>query len=113
MFKARAFANKARAFVTSKASTATGWQLEVYAAEDEFKAIQTHYVRMKLTKKQVRTLIEMPFFSMTNLTEPDNNCRYVVATNLVLTKPDGKETILKVARKEWKHNELVAPYLAE
>ena len=113
MFGARAFANKMKAFATSKASTATGWQLEVHETEDGFEAIQIHYIGMKLTLKQVRTLKEMPFLSLVNLTEPDSNYRYVVATNLVLADSENKETRLKVAKKEWKQDELVAPYLAE
>lgn len=113
MFGARAFANKIIAFATSKALTAAGWQLEINETEDGVEAIQIHYVGFKLTKKQVRALIEMPFLSLVNLTEPDSNYRYVVATNLALTDSGNKETRLKVAKREWKHDELVAPYLAE
>ena len=102
-----------KAFATSKASTATGWQLEIIETENEVEAIQIHYVRFKLTRKQVRTLKNMPFLSLVNLTEPDSNYRYVVATNVVLADSETKETRLKVARKEWKQDELVAPYLAE
>ena len=100
-----------KAFATSRASTATGWQLEVREKDGEVEAIQIHYIGMKLTLKQARALIEMPFLSLVNLTEPDSNYRYVVATNLVLTDSENRETRLKVAKKEWKHDELVAPYL--
>lgn len=113
MFGARAFANKMRAFATSRASTATGWQLEINETEGGFEAIQIHYIGMKLTAKQVRTLKEMPFLSLVNLTEPGSNYRYVVATNMIFRDSDDQESKLKVAKKEWKHDELVVPYLAE
>lgn len=113
MFGLREYANKMKAFAASRASTAAGWQLEIHETEGEVEAIQIHYIAMTLTAKQVRTLREMPFLSLVNLTEPDSNYRYVVATNLVLTDSGNNETRLKVARKEWKQDELVIPYLAE
>lgn len=115
MFKVRAFAKKARAVAafTKPKSTVSGWQLEINEKDEEMEAVQIHYVDFKLTWKQVRILESYPFVSLVNLTDEKSDFRYVVASNLVLTGPDNRVKRLKVARKEWKDDELVRPYLRE
>ena len=102
---------RAKQIVNKKSAKAFGWQV-VFNEEFEDEGFrQFHYLGIKLTGKQVRTLIKRPFLSLENLTGRCGEYHYVVATKLILEDHKGKQTEIKVARKEWKAGEALKLYL--